>query len=91
MVGEREKAVLGLKNDMYVTLPVGQGSGLQANADVSSHLKAPIIKGKNYGTLNIVHNGKMIASQPLIALQNNDRTNFIFALYDYALMLFQHQ
>lgn len=88
-LGKEKIAHLGLKNDLYITLPVGQHSDIKAKADISSNLKAPIIKGQAYGNLNITLAGKIIASQPLVALQENPRTNFIFALYDYALMLFQ--
>jgi len=89
-LGKEKTAVLGLKDDMYITLPVGQHSGLKANAEVNSHLKAPIIKGQTYGTLTVTSGGKIILSQPLIALQDNRCANFIFAIYDYVLMLFQH-
>ncbi|CAL7964205.1 D-alanyl-D-alanine carboxypeptidase DacA [Gammaproteobacteria bacterium] len=89
-LGKEKTASLGLKNDFYITLPAGQHSGLKAKVDIGNNLKAPIIKGLTYGTLNITLDGKTIASQPLVALQNNQRANFIFAIYDYVLMLFQH-
>lgn len=88
-LGKEKTAVLGLKNDLYITLPAGQHPSLKAKADVNTNLKAPITKDLIYGTLNITLNGKTIASQPLVALQNNQRTNFIFAIYDYILMSFQ--
>jgi D-alanyl-D-alanine carboxypeptidase (penicillin-binding protein 5/6) len=88
-LGKEKTASLGLKNDFYITLPVGQYSGLKAKAAVGSNLKAPIVNGLVYGALNVTLDGKTISSQPLVALQNNQRANFIFAIYDYVLMLFQ--
>jgi serine-type D-Ala-D-Ala carboxypeptidase (penicillin-binding protein 5/6) len=88
-LGKEKTAVLGLKNDMYLTLPAGQHSGIKVKAEVNSHLKAPITMGQAYGMLNIISGGKVILSQPLIALKDNRRANFIFAIYDYVLMLFQ--
>ena len=88
-LGREKTAVLGLQNAMYVTLPVGEYGKLKAKAEVAKNLKAPIIKGKAYGMLNIALDGKNIVSKPLLALQDNQRTNFILALYDYVLLLFQ--
>ncbi|MEI8054968.1 MAG: D-alanyl-D-alanine carboxypeptidase family protein [bacterium] len=85
-LGKEKTAGFGLKNDFYITLPASQHSNLKAKADMGNNLKAPIIKGLTYGTLNIMLDGKTIASQPLVALQNNQRANFIFAIYDYILM-----
>lgn len=89
-LGKEKTSALGLKDALYITLPVGQHSDLKVKADINKHIKAPVIKGQSYGTINIILDGKIIATKPLIALNNNERTNFVFALYDYFLMLFQH-
>ena len=88
-LGKEKTTALGLHDDMYVTLPVGEYAKLKAKAEVDKNLKAPITKGKAYGVLNITLDGKDIVSKSLLALQDNRRTNFILALYDYVLMLFQ--
>lgn len=89
-LGKEKTAALGLKNDLYLTLLAGQHSRVKAKANIDGNLKAPIIKGQTYGNLNITLDGKIIVSQPLVALQDNKRANFIFVLYDYVLMMFQH-
>lgn len=89
--GKEKKAILGLPEGLYVTLPVGQYKNVKANAVVNSHLKAPIVKGNSYGVINVVLDGKVIASQPLVALQDNPRANFICIAFDYIKMLFSKQ
>lgn len=75
--GEQSDVSLGITQDMYVTVPTGQYKKLQATISLNNPLKAPIIKGNAYGTLNINLNGQVIASEPLIALQNNARGGFL--------------
>ena len=89
--GKEKKAALGLPEGLYVTLPVGQYKNVKANAVIKSHLKAPIVKGSSYGVINIVLDGKVIASKPLVALQDNPRANFICIAFDYIKMLFSKQ
>jgi serine-type D-Ala-D-Ala carboxypeptidase (penicillin-binding protein 5/6) len=86
--GKEKNAVLGLKESMYVTLPAGQHASLKANAEVNKYLNAPIVAGQVYGALNIKFGDKIVATQPLVALKDNPRANFIVILYHYLLSLF---
>ncbi len=69
--GVNKETALGLAKDFYVTVPVGQIKNIQANIELNPSIKAPIIKGQSYGTINIVLNNQVVASRPLIALENN--------------------
>lgn len=69
--GQQSEIPLGLAQDMYVTVPTGQFKKLQASMQLNSALKAPIVKGQVYGTLNITLNNQVIAKMPLIALSDN--------------------
>jgi D-alanyl-D-alanine carboxypeptidase (penicillin-binding protein 5/6) len=69
--GENSEIPLGIKDDMYVTVPTGQYKKLQINTALNNPLKAPIIKGQQYGVLNIMLNNQAIASKPLVALEDN--------------------
>lgn len=73
--GQQSQVPLGVAEDMYVTLPAGQYKKLQASLQLNNPLKAPIVKGQVYGTLNITLNNQVIASKPLIALNNNPSGN----------------
>lgn len=89
-LGKQNTVTLGLSHDMYVTLPIGKHAQLKAKADIIPTIKAPVAKGQVYGNLNISLNDKIIASQPLVALTDVKKANFIFALYDRIIMLFKH-
>jgi D-alanyl-D-alanine carboxypeptidase (penicillin-binding protein 5/6) len=69
--GQQSEIPLGLAQDMYITVPTGQFKKIQASLQLNSALKAPIVKGQTYGTLNITLNNQVIASTPLIALADN--------------------
>lgn len=71
--GKKSETPLGLTEDLYVTVPTGQYKRLQANIELNNPIKAPIIKGKSYGQVNITLNNQVILSKPLIALDNNPR------------------
>jgi serine-type D-Ala-D-Ala carboxypeptidase (penicillin-binding protein 5/6) len=80
--GMNKETALGLNNDFYVTIPAGQFKNIQANIKLNQPIKAPITKGQTYGTLDIVLNGGVLASQPLIALNNNAKGSFWRSMAD---------
>lgn len=74
--GTKANIPLGVTDDFYVTVPTGQYKRLQASSDLNSPLKAPIVKGQAYGTLNVSVNGQVVASKPLIALDDDPQGGF---------------
>lgn len=75
--GSKTEVPMGLSEDFYVTVPAGQYKRLQVQLQLNNPLKAPVIKGQSYGTLNITLNNQVIASKPLIALDNADQGGFL--------------
>lgn len=73
--GQKTEIPLGVKDDMYVTVPSGQYKKVLATLTLNNPLKAPIVKGQTYGTLNVTLNNQVIASKPLIAMEDNPRGN----------------
>ncbi len=69
--GQKSEVPLGLTEDMYVTVPTGQFKKLQASLQLDKSIKAPIVKGQTYGTLNVMLGNTIIASKPLIALSDD--------------------
>lgn len=74
--GQTSESPLGIAEDLYVTVPTGQYKRLQANVQLNNPMKAPIVKGKAYGTLTIMLNNQPVASKPLIALDDNKQGGF---------------
>ena len=87
--GEQERLALGISKEMYVTIPRGQYKNLNANMKVSSNITAPVKKGKQYGMVEVSLNGKTVATQPLVALDNIPEGSLFTRLKDEALMLFE--
>ncbi|MCD6040208.1 MAG: dacC [Gammaproteobacteria bacterium] len=77
-----KETALGLNRDFYITLPSGQFKNIQTNIKLNQPIKAPIIKGQTYGTLNILLNGEVLSSQPLIALDNNAKGSMLRGVTD---------
>lgn len=69
--GQKTEVPLGLTEDLYVTVPTGQYKRLQATLKLNNPIKAPVTKGQACGTLDITLNNQVIASKPLIALDNS--------------------
>jgi len=75
--GTKTEVPLGVNEDLYVTVPTGQYKKLQIDFSVNHPLKAPIIKGQVYGTVNLSIAGQVIASKSLIALDSTPEGGFI--------------
>jgi serine-type D-Ala-D-Ala carboxypeptidase (penicillin-binding protein 5/6) len=86
--GKEGTVALGSLENLYVTLPAGQHKNVKASAIINPNLKAPIVKGQSYGVINILLEGKVISTKPLVALKDNPRANFLFVGFDYIRMLF---
>lgn len=87
--GETENLALGLNKEMYVTIPRGQYDNLDAAMKVTPNITAPVNKGKQYGMVEVSLNGKAVATQALVALQDIPEGGFFTILKDEAMMLFE--
>ena len=68
--GEGDTLRMGVSNNLYVTFPKGQSQNLDIDFDLADVIKAPIEKGEQIGKINITLNDDIIATQPLIALDD---------------------
>jgi D-alanyl-D-alanine carboxypeptidase (penicillin-binding protein 5/6) len=87
--GESESLPLGLAEEMVITIPRGQYDNLNAAMKVSPLITAPIIKGNNYGHIEVSINGEVIATKPLVALQNIAEGGFFSRMIDEGMMLLE--
>lgn len=71
--GEAKETPLGLKNDLYVTMPTGSYKHILAKIHLKNPLKAPITKGQAIGTIEITLGNQVLATEPLIALKDNGK------------------
>lgn len=69
-MGSRDNLKLGIKDNIVITIPRGKADSLNAELDINSEIRAPIIKGATYGHLTLKLNGETVAEQPLVALED---------------------
>lgn len=68
--GDQQQLDLGLKQDLYVTIPRNQYNKLKAEMVLDSTINAPINKGQELGKVIITLEGDTISEVPLVALQD---------------------
>jgi len=87
--GAVEDLSLGLKEDLYITIPKGQYKKLDADMNINEHITAPAKKGASFGTVNVRLGDKQYATRDLIALSDVDRGGLIDSLIDEVMLLFE--
>ncbi len=68
--GATEKLPVGLQHELYVTIPRGEYSKLDAQMKLQQPIIAPASKGAPYGSLNVSLDGQTVVVKPLVALQD---------------------
>ncbi|WP_028299795.1 D-alanyl-D-alanine carboxypeptidase family protein [Oceanospirillum beijerinckii] len=86
--GEKEKVKLGIKDDLYMTIPRGQAQRLTAKLNVNKVIKAPVQAGQNFGVVQISLDGEVLAERPLVALESVQEGGFFKRLWDSIVMFF---
>lgn len=81
--GKHKETAFGVAQNFYITTPIGQYEQLKATLTMDQKLKAPIVKGQNYGQVTVTLNNQIVATQPLIALTDNPVGGFFSRLIDH--------
>lgn len=71
--GDKSELPLGIRDDMYVTVPTGQYKRMQASFELNNPINAPIKQGESCGEIKISLNNQVIATKPLVALEDVSR------------------
>jgi D-alanyl-D-alanine carboxypeptidase (penicillin-binding protein 5/6) len=87
--GETEQLPLGLKHDLYVTVPRGQYDNLNASMQIDSTITAPVQKGQQLGVVKVVLKDQSVAERPLVSLSTIPEGGMWQRLVDEVQMLFQ--
>jgi D-alanyl-D-alanine carboxypeptidase (penicillin-binding protein 5/6) len=66
--GEMENTSLGLKNDLYVTIPRGSYDQLRAQIELPAQVIAPVMETTELGVVRINLNQEILAEENLVAL-----------------------
>jgi serine-type D-Ala-D-Ala carboxypeptidase (penicillin-binding protein 5/6) len=68
--GQRPSVDLGIKDDLYVTLPRGGAGGIKTAADVQPRLIAPLTVDMSAGSLRVFAGGQTLQTIPLHPLKD---------------------
>lgn len=85
--GKAPEVSLGLTKDIFLTLPRGRQDALKASIGLNENIKAPITAGQALGTFTVELDGKVLASEPLVAQEAVEQANIFVRLWD-SLKLF---
>jgi len=80
---------LGLRDDLFVTVPRGQYQRLTPIMEVDSRLEAPVVEGDVRGELRVEFDGELVVERPLMALRTVEEGNLWQRASDSVRMLFE--
>ncbi|NNM59502.1 MAG: D-alanyl-D-alanine carboxypeptidase [Legionellales bacterium] len=84
--GKISQLPVGIAQNVYITLPIGQYKNLTANSVLNAPLMAPLTKGMKVGQLNLMVGDKTIMTLPLIALEDNPKGSYWSQISDSVMM-----
>jgi serine-type D-Ala-D-Ala carboxypeptidase (penicillin-binding protein 5/6) len=67
--GEKDSVALGLNESLYVTIPRGKRDQVNASVNVETTIVAPVLKGKQYGQVEVKVGDQALITRPLVALE----------------------
>ena len=72
---------LGVEEDISITLPRTSFKDIKVNYKVKNNIQAPITKGQEIGTLEIISNNEIVLTSSLIALEEVEAKGFFGRLW----------
>jgi D-alanyl-D-alanine carboxypeptidase (penicillin-binding protein 5/6) len=79
---------LGVKEDIHMTIPRGKQESLKAVMNFDEVIKAPIVKGQEYGELVVTLEGEELLRHPLVALEAVSEAGIFKRLWHDILLFF---
>ena len=68
--GEREELPIGVKEDLFITIPRGKYEDVEASMRLDKQITAPIAGGQTFGKVLLQLEGEAVTDRPLIALES---------------------
>jgi len=88
-MGEREEILLGVEEDLYVTLPRDAFDTLSSQIELSTYIKAPARIGQEFGRSVLTADNQVIGEVPLLALQKVEEGGILRRMKHSVLRYFQ--
>ena len=87
-LGESEALQLGVKEGAYITIPRGQEDNLTVEYSIDNIIKAPVIKGMEYGRVKVSLGEKVLMDKALYSLHEVKPAGFVARIWDYIKLFF---
>ena len=84
--GKIDTLSLGVEEDISITLPRTSFKDIKVNYKVKNNIQAPITKGQEIGTLEIISNNEIVLTSSLIALEEVEAKGFFGRLWSRFLL-----
>jgi D-alanyl-D-alanine carboxypeptidase (penicillin-binding protein 5/6) len=85
--GDQEQIAMGVKSDIYITIPRKRYRDLQASMEIDSEINAPVARGQEMGVVNVKLDDELIVSESIVATHSvNDGGLLVKALDSIKLM-----
>jgi D-alanyl-D-alanine carboxypeptidase (penicillin-binding protein 5/6) len=86
--GQEEQIKLGIKDELFVTIPRGRYDDLDAQVEMRPELVAPIAEGEEVGQISIRLENDEVTSRGLVALESIEEAGFFGRTWDGMSMWF---
>ncbi len=86
--GAEDLALLGLEEDVYLTIPRGKHDAIEAVMNLDQIIEAPVSAGKEYGEMVVSLDGKVLTTESLVAMQSVEEGGFFKRLWDSIVLFF---
>ncbi len=86
--GKADTVKVGVQNEVAFTLPRGDSDKVQSALQLDPTLKAPLAVGQSVGKLVLTMDGKVMAEQPVVALEPVEEANFFTRLWHHIKLFF---
>jgi D-alanyl-D-alanine carboxypeptidase (penicillin-binding protein 5/6) len=80
--GEQEQIRLGIRDELFITIPRGRYEDLDAQVEMQPELIAPIAEGAQVGQISIRLEGEEVANRGLVALEAATEAGFFGRAWD---------
>ena len=88
--GEQSAVDLGVTEDVFVTIPRGQGENLTAAVDVEEAVTAPLMGGQIMGVVNVTLDSDLIYRGDVVAMQAIEQGGLFKRFIDWLTLFFSN-
>ena len=88
--GEQSAVDLGVTEDVFVTIPRGQGENLTAAVDVEEAVTAPLVGGQIMGVVNVTLDSDLIYRGDVVAMQAIEQGGLFKRFIDWLTLFFSN-